>query len=183
VASSTVAEARAALLGEFRWHGGHADLSLALRSPELLSVVGSALAAPFRESHVDAVLGIEARGFAPAALAAQALGVGLVLARKPGSVHPGAVGERAATPDWRGRIVDLRISRRAVRPGDRLLLVDDWIETGAQARTAARLAGRLGATLVGTSVLVDGTNDAVREELKVVGLAVATELPPDPRGS
>jgi adenine phosphoribosyltransferase len=176
----SVSEARRLLLGTFRWTGGHADFSGVFGHAGLLDVAGEALAAPFVDSGVSAVVGLEARGFAVGALVARHLGVGLVLARKPGSVHPDAENEIAAAPDWRGRHIEVRISRRAVAPGDRLLLVDDWIETGSQARTVARLVERLGGTLVGVAVLVDGTSAEVRRELSVVGLTRIDELPIDP---
>ena len=51
-----------------------------------------------------------------------------------------------------------------------MLLVDDWIETGSQARSVSRLARRLGAVFVGVAVLVDDTSDAVRAELDVHAL-------------
>jgi len=58
-----------------------------------------------------------------------------------------------------------------------LLLADDWIETGSQARTVARLAQRLGATMIGVTVLVDDTRDAVRRDLRVAALVRSGELP------
>ena len=111
-----------------------------------------------------------------ATLVANALGVGLVLVRKPGSVHPRSESEVAATPDWRGRHLELRVSREAIRANDRLLVADDWIETGSQTRTLAHLVQRLGARLIGVSVLVDGTTDEVRNDLRVVGLVQSSEL-------
>lgn len=173
-----VVDARAALLRTFRWTGGHADFAGALRDPELIRTMGQALAHLFRDQALDAVVGIEARGFAVASLVARELGVGLVLARKPGAVHPGAESEVALEPDWRGRTVELRISPRAVESGDRLLLADDWIETGSQARTLRRLVERLGGSLVGVTVLVDDTDDDVRQDLNVRSLLLSGELPP-----
>lgn len=171
-------EARALLLRAFRWTNGHADLARALRDPSLVRSIGPALTDPFLDAGVTAVIGIEARGFLVAGLVARQLDVGVVLARKPGAVHPGAEREVARTRDWRGRRVELRISRDAIGPGDRLLLADDWIETGSQARTAATLVERMGAELVGVTVLVDGTTDDVRRELRVVGVVRSDELPP-----
>lgn len=84
----------------------------------------------------------------------------------------------ALEPDWRGRTVELRISPRAIESGDRLLLADDWIETGSQARTLRRLVGRLGGSLVGVTVLVDDTDDDVRQDLNVRSLLLSGELPP-----
>ena len=170
--------ARAAFERTFRWTAGHADFAGALRDPELVCTVGAALAQPFADQAVDAVVGIEARGFVVGSLVARELGVGLVLARKPGSVHPGAESEMAREPDWRGRTVELRISADAIQPGDRLLLVDDWIETGSQARTVRRLIERMGASLAGVSVLVDDTSDDVRNDLNVRSLVRSAELPP-----
>ncbi|MGH9232098.1 MAG: phosphoribosyltransferase family protein [Acidimicrobiales bacterium] len=167
------------LLRAFRWTHGRADFADALRDPDLLAAIGPALAGPFAASGVTAVVALEARGFVVGGLVARELGVGLVLARKPGAVHPDSDGQAATAPDWRGRHVEILISRRAVRSGDCLLLVDDWIETGSQARTVSTLAERRGADVVGVSVLVDDTPDDVREELTVVGLVRSSELPPD----
>ena len=64
-----------------------------------------------------------------------------------------------------------------MRPDDRVLLVDDWIETGSQACTAVRLVERLGGLVVGVTVLVDDTSEEVRRELNVVGLVTSDELP------
>lgn len=169
--------ARAELLATFAWTAGHADFATSLRSPELLAAVGPALVEPFRAQDVSAVIGLEARGFVFAALAAEALGVGLVLARKPGSVHPDAEAETARTPDWRGRRVEVRISRSSINAGDRLLLVDDWIQTGSQARAVASLVRRLRGNLIGVSALVDDTTDDVRSDLNVRALVRSTELP------
>ncbi len=175
---TTLSAARELFLRSFRWTDGHADFASMFRDPALLQVIGPALAAPFTRSDVAAVVGIEARGFVVAGLVARELDVGLVLARKPGSVHPGSAREVAQAADWRGRHVELRVSREVIRQGHRCLLADDWIETGSQARTAARLLARMGAHLVGVTVLVDDTSDEVRRELQVVGLVRSEDLPP-----
>ncbi len=107
------------------------------------------------------------------------MGLGLVLARKPGAVHPDSHRLLASTPDWRGRQLELLISRRAIRGGDRLLLVDDWVETGSPARTVAELVANNGGTVVGVSVLVDDTTDEVREQLNVISVLRSSELPSD----
>ena len=170
--------ARSSLSRTFRWTDGHADFALPFRDAELLRTIGEALADPFRDAGVSAVVGLEARGFAVAALVARELGVGMVLARKPGNVHPDAEREVALEPDWRGRHVELQISRSAVEPGDRLLLADDCIETVSQARTLRRLLERMGAVLRGVAVVVDDASDHVRRDLNVRGLVRSSELGP-----
>jgi len=172
-----VQNARTEFLRSFEWTDGHADFAQVLRNETLLDLLGPALAAPFTGQGVSAVIGVEARGFVVAALAARALHVGLILARKPGSVHPASEIEIGETPDWRGRQVELRISPKALKPGERLLLVDDWVETGSQARTVARLVERLGGELAGVSAVVDDTSDEMRTLLGLVGIVRSRELP------
>jgi adenine phosphoribosyltransferase len=133
-------------------------------------------ASPVSSLGVTGVVAIEARGFVVGALTAQYLGVGLVLARKPGSIHPDSISQVSDQNDWRGRQVELAVSRRSIKSGDRLVLVDDWIETGCQARTAAQLVASLGASVVATSVIVDDTTAEVRDSLNVVSLIAANEL-------
>jgi adenine phosphoribosyltransferase len=80
--------------------------------------------------------------------------------------------------DWRGNQVAFGVSPLGVRSSDRLLLVDDWIETGNQARAVRELVEGLGASLVGISCMIDHTSDGTRDELDLVGLIATTELPP-----
>jgi adenine phosphoribosyltransferase len=167
-----------ALLAEFRWTGAHADFARVLRSAVFVGNIGQALVEPFEHDEVSGIVAVEARGFVLGALAAHAFGVGLVLARKPDAIHPGGVEKVAEDPDWRGRRMTFRISPQAVRREDRLLLVDDWVETGSQARTVSSLVRTLGATLVGVSAVVDHANAETRRELGLVGLLRSTELPP-----
>jgi len=169
-------DAHAALLRTFRWTNGHADFAAVFLDAQTLSRLGPALAAPFREADITVVVALEARGFVLGALCAQELGVGLVLARKPGNVHPGPKVEVMSAPDWRGRQVTIRLAR-VLSSADRVLLVDDWIETGSQAKAARQAVEACGARLVGTSVLVDDTTPEVRSDLKVVALVRSAELP------
>jgi len=178
-----IEDARRLLLRSFRWCDGHADFAAAFRDPDLLAALGPALAGPFRDDGVTAVVGMEARGFIVGTLVARAMGVGLVLARKPGAVHPGSERARGSAVDWRRNEVDLRVSRNAVSADDRVLIVDDWIETGNQAVTAVELIRRLGADVVGVSVLVDGCTPEVRELVRVVGLVRDSDLPSDGNAS
>jgi adenine phosphoribosyltransferase len=102
---------RDAFLRTFRWTHGHADFAAAFRDPLTLAMLGPALAAPFADAGITAVVGLEARGFVLGALCAEHLGVGLVLARKPGSIHPGDKVEVLSAPDWRGREVRISIAK------------------------------------------------------------------------
>ncbi|MEU4271708.1 phosphoribosyltransferase family protein [Streptomyces sp. NPDC026092] len=138
-------DARGPVLERFRWIGGHADVWQIFRDPGALAAVVRGLAGPFRENGVTAVCGIESRGFLLGAAVAVELGVGFVAVRKGEGIFPGEKVTRRSAPDYRGTRQELRLQRAAVGPGDRVLLVDDWIETGSQASasSATRASRRL----------------------------------------
>src|SRR4029453_13364594 len=98
---------------------------------------------------VTGICGIEARGFLLGGAAALRLGVGFIPVRKSGGLLPGEKIKRDAEPDYRGIRHTLRIQRSSVAPNDRILLVDDWMETGSQARAVQELLADAGARLVG----------------------------------
>lgn len=171
--------ARDLLLARFRWIEGHADLAGLLADAGLFAALVAALAQPFRVLRVSKVAAVEARGLALGAPVALELGVGFVLIRKPGSIHPGAKAEAETGVDWRGRRTTLRVQRATLGSGDRVLLVDDWAETGSQAVTARELVEACGAAYAGLSLVVDELTDARRAQLEPVRAIVrADELPP-----
>jgi adenine phosphoribosyltransferase len=81
-------------------------------------------------------------------------------------------------PDWRGREVVFRLSK-VLGATDRVLVVDDWVETGNQALALRRAAESCGSTFVGCSVIVDGTTESVRKRLGLHGLVRSADLPPN----
>ena len=123
------------------------------------------------------VVGIEARGFVLASCVALELDAGFVAIRKPGSIHPGPKVELEAAPDWRGLKMTLRLQRHVIAAGERVLVVDDWAETGSKALTARSLVEACGGVYAGLSLLVDQLPDSVREQLQPVSaVAFAEEL-------
>lgn len=111
---------------------------------------------------------------------ARELDVGFVAIRKGGSLFPGPKAERRTATDYRGRETVLRLQRASLEPGDRVLLVDDWFETGAQALAATALVADCGAELVGAAVIVDELAGEARDRLGPLhALVHAGELPAD----
>lgn len=149
-----------------RFIGGHADVLGLFADGGFLERAAAALAAPFGDAGVTKVAAVEARGFVVGSAVAVRLGVGFVPIRKAGSIHPGPKAERRTAPDWRGRASVLQMQRAALQARDRVLLVDDWAETGNQAITARALIEDCGASYTGMSVLVDELPTKVRERLK-----------------
>jgi adenine phosphoribosyltransferase len=138
----------------FRWIDGHADVWALFRDPPTLAAVITALAEPYRGLGVTAVCGVESRGFLLGGAVAVELGAGFVAVRK-GGLFPGEKISREAAPDYRGQRHLLRLQRAALRPDDRVLFVDDWIETGSQATAVRAMVEECGATWLGCSVIVD----------------------------
>jgi adenine phosphoribosyltransferase len=147
---------------------GHADVLGAVADAGFLARAAAALAAPFPAAGVTKVAGLEARGFIFGSAAALRLGAGFVPIRKPGGIHPGPKARVVTEPSWRGDRVTLEVQRAAIRPGDRVLLVDDWAETGAQAVAAKQLIDECGGEYLGLSLLVDQLTDETRAVLAPV---------------
>jgi len=159
---------RRELIAQLRYFDGHSDTLGLFADPGFLRRAGIALAEPFSDAGITKVAGIEARGFVLAAAVALELEAGFIAIRKPGSIHPGPKAERTAPPDWRGLVMTLRLQRHVVGVGDRVLIVDDWAETGSKALTTRALIEECGGEYAGLSLLVDQLEDAVRGELEPV---------------
>ncbi|HEY5804506.1 MAG TPA: adenine phosphoribosyltransferase [Lysobacter sp.] len=111
-----------------------------------------ALAEPWQGSEVQAVCGIESRGFIFGAALAQKLHAGFVPLRKPGKLPPPLV-EVAYQLEYGSDRLQAR--NDALRPGERTLIVDDVLATGGTLAAAQELVLKLGAELVGASVLIE----------------------------
>jgi adenine phosphoribosyltransferase len=144
---------------------GSSDIWRAFADRELFARAVAALAVPFRGERYTKVAGIEGRGFILGGAMAAQTSAGFVAIRKSEGWLPGDVLERTTEPDWQGRIHALRLQRGALGPDDRIVLVDDWTETGSQALAARELIEESGATMLGMSIIVDDLSDDVRERL------------------
>jgi adenine phosphoribosyltransferase len=101
---------------------------------------------------VDAVVGIDARGFIFAAAAAYKLKCGFVPVRKKGKL-PHKTYEESYQLEYGSNTIAIHVD--AVQPGSRVLLVDDLLATGGTALAAANLLKRLGVQILGISFLIE----------------------------
>ncbi|MDG4794812.1 phosphoribosyltransferase family protein [Micromonospora sp. WMMD1082] len=155
------------------------DISGWWRDPATLAALGPALVAPFRAARPTVVVSPAVTGFLLGPLAATALGVGFVAAHKPGDgrLPAGPLTWAQSPPDFRGRQVDLAIHDRHLGPGDRALVVDDWVATAAQVRAIYEICAARGAEPVGTATIVATCPPPVAEELRIIPLLTPTDLP------
>lgn len=111
-----------------------------------------ALAQPYADDGIEKVLGTEARGFILAAPVAYRFGAGFVPVRKAGKL-PWEIERQEYELEYGTDL--LEIHRDAVRPGERVLIVDDVLATGGTAAATARLVDKLGGVVVGFGFLIE----------------------------
>ena len=106
---------------------------------------------PYAGERIDKVVGLEARGFILGGAVAHQLSVGFVPIRKKGKL-PGAVLSEAYVLEYGEAVVE--IHQDALKPGDRVLVVDDLLATGGTA-AGIRLCERLGAQVIGCAFVIE----------------------------
>jgi adenine phosphoribosyltransferase len=128
------------------------DLTPLLADSRALRAAVRAVADPFRGQGVEAVVGIESRGFLLGAPVALELGTGLIVIRKKGKL-PRATVREAYALEYGEDVIEMHAD--ALRPGERVLVVDDLIATGGTAAAAVRLVRKTGAELLGCAFLIE----------------------------
>jgi len=110
------------------------------------------MAAPFAGAAVQAVAGIEARGFILGGAIADKLGCGFVPLRKKGKLPWKTIGQEY-TLEYGVDIIEMH--EDAIQRGERILIVDDLIATGGTAEAGVKLVRRSGGEVVGATFIID----------------------------
>src|SRR6267143_3063673 len=139
------------------------DITPVLADARLFSGSIDLLTENFKPGMVDAVVGIDARGFIFAAAAAVKLEAGFVPVRKKGKL-PYQTHEEEYELEYGTATVAVHVD--ALKPGSRVLLIDDLLATGGTAAAAAALVQKLGATILQISFLIELSFLHGREKLK-----------------
>ena len=128
------------------------DITTLLKHPEGLRRTVDALAAQFAGEKVDAIVGIEARGFIFAPALAYHMGAGFVPVRKPKKLPA----ERASVSyDLEYGQDTLEIHRDAIGNSHRVIIADDLLATGGTAKAVCNLVEGLGGTVAGLVFVVE----------------------------
>jgi adenine phosphoribosyltransferase len=128
------------------------DITTLLQDPVGLRAAIDSLTIPFTDQHIDLVVGIESRGFIFGAAVADRIGAGFVPIRKPGKLPAACIRESYALEYGTDT---LEIHEDAVKPGQRVLIVDDLLATGGTARAATGLVKKIGGTVHGLAFLIE----------------------------
>ena len=129
------------------------------------------LVQPWAGSKVDQVAGIEARGFILGGAVAHQLSAGFVPIRKKGKLPHTTV--RIAYSLEYG-VDEMEMHADAIRPGQRVILIDDLIATGGTAEGAVKLLRQIGADIIAACFVIDLPDLGGRAKLEALGVPVRT---------
>ena len=128
------------------------DITPLLADPQGLAMAVEMMANAFRGQGVELVVGAESRGFIFGTAIAQALSAGFVPIRKPNKLPRKT---HSLTYDLEYGQDTLQIHQDAVKPGQRVLMVDDLLATGGTMKACCDLIDQLGGEIVGVTVLIE----------------------------
>ena len=137
--------------------GNRNDVTPLFADAQALAQLADDLACPFRRDGIDSVAAIDALGFILGTAVAASLGVGIVPVRKGGKL-PVAV-DRVDFVDYSGQSKALEVRTDALTAGMTVLIVDEWVETGAQVTAAIALVEKQGARVAGIATICMDLND------------------------
>ncbi|MCU0831368.1 MAG: adenine phosphoribosyltransferase [Rhizobiaceae bacterium] len=126
---------------------------------------------PYAGTRVEKIAGIEARGFILGGAIAHQLSAGFVPIRKKGKLPHDTV--RIAYSLEYG-VDEMEMHRDGVRPGEKVILVDDLIATGGTAEAATKLLQQMGAEVVAACFVIDLPDLGGRSKIEALGVPVRT---------
>ncbi|MDH3579367.1 MAG: adenine phosphoribosyltransferase [Hyphomicrobiales bacterium] len=143
------------------------DITTLLGDAKGLTACIDQMAAPHAGKGIEAVAGIEARGFILGGAVADRLGCGFVPIRKKGKLPGKAIGQDYEL-EYGTDIIE--VHEDGIRQGEKVLLVDDLIATGGTAAAAVKLLEKLGADIVGAAFVIDLPDLKGRERVEALGI-------------
>jgi adenine phosphoribosyltransferase len=126
---------------------------------------------PFLKGNIDYVAGIEARGFILGGAVAHVLGRGFVPIRKKGKLPARVIGQEYSLEYG---VDTIEIHADAIKPGDRLLLVDDLVATGGTATAAIDLIRKSGGEVAAAAFVIDLPDLGGAEKLRAKSVKIHT---------
>ena len=129
------------------------------------------LVQPFAGSKVDQVAGMEARGFILGGAVAHQLSAGFIPIRKKGKL-PHTTVSIAYSLEY--GVDEMEVHTDAVKPGEKVILIDDLIATGGTAEGATKLLQKMGAEVVAACFVIDLPELGGRAKLEALGVPVRT---------
>jgi len=139
------------------------DITPVLSNLNLLKLAVHQLAAPFKESHITKVIGVESRGFVMAPMIALELNASFVPVRKKGKL-PRETYSVSYNLEYGSDTIEMHID--SVKPNDRVLIHDDVLATGGTAAAVENLVDSSGAGIAGMAFFIELMELAGRSKLR-----------------
>ncbi len=128
------------------------DITTLLKDAGALNECINQMAERFKDTQVDIIVGPESRGFILATPLAYVMNTGFVPVRKPGKLPAETIKYEYSLEYG---MDSLEIHKDAIKPGQKVLIIDDLLATGGTMFAAAKLVEKLGGDVVGLGFLIE----------------------------
>ena len=149
------------------------DITTATKDAKSMEYMIDFLYERFKDKNIDYVAGIESRGFIFGAPLAYKLKAGFIPIRKPNKLPADTIKESYSL-EYGTDTIEMHAD--ALKPGDKVLIIDDLLATGGTALAACRLAKRVGAEVVSTAFIIELDPLKGREKIETFGVPVVSML-------
>ncbi len=149
------------------------DITTATKDARSLELSIDFLYEKFKDEKVDYIAGIESRGFIYGAALAYKLNAGFIPIRKPNKL-PAETIKESYSLEYGNDTIEMHAD--ALKPGDRVVIVDDLLATGGTALAACRLAKKVGAEVVATAFVIELNPLQGRKKIEENGIKVVSML-------
>jgi adenine phosphoribosyltransferase len=139
------------------------DITTLLKDKKAFKLAIEALSNKYKNKKIDAVVAVEARGFILGGAIAQTIGAGFVPVRKKGKLPSKT---NSVTYNLEYGTDTLEIHHDAIKPQDKVLIVDDLLATGGTVKAVTDLIKQLGGEITGIAFLIELTGLKGKEKLR-----------------
>jgi len=139
------------------------DITPVLQDKKLFRALIDELTKPYFKKGIDIVVGIDARGFLLVTGVAYKLGAGVAIVRKKGKL-PYLTIRKKYTLEYAANVLEMH--RDAIKPGQRVLLIDDVLATGGTMKASIDLVKKLGGKIIGIVFFIELKDLNGRKKLK-----------------
>ena len=146
--------------------------------PELMQAVGDEFARRFADDEIDRVVTIESSGIAPATMTALTLGVPMVIMKKSvSSILSDGILQTEVFSFTKNKSYQLTLKSQFIHPGDRVLLIDDFLANGEAAFGGIRLVEQAGGKVAGVGAVIAKAFQPGMRKLREAGYRVEALAP------
>lgn len=156
--------------------GGFLYMTDIIYSPNLMQRVGEIFATQFDYKNADYIVTVETKGIPIALMAAKATNLPLVIVRRDDKVTEGSTVSINYVSGTTDKIQRMSLSRRAVKPGSRVIIIDDFMRAGGTAKGMVDLMKEFEAKVEGVGVLIEAKAQGKRLINEYVSLLILEEI-------